>query len=391
MRILFLSSLYRSPSLPQRSIGNARILRAMRAHAEVRVMVPLPWYPEALAQRYPDLRAITDVPDVEVDEVDGTEILHPRTMHLPRVGRPLYALLYGASMLAPIRAEVRRWKPDALLSAWAYPDGTAAVALGKIFGLPTAVRVMGTDINDYIKNPWRRPQIAWAMRNAGRVIAVSRALGHEVESLGVDTRRIAVIPTGVDTTRFHPHDRQEARRTLGLPDGPIIVVPGRLSPEKGVHHFLDALTKLDPSVCGVLVGDGAQAGELKAQAERLGLSGRVRFEGYQPEPRMPLYYSAADLACLASLEEGWPDALMESFACGCPVVASHVGGVPDIIALTGSGFTAPPGDADGLAKKLTEGLARGWDRAATARTMLDYTLDRTARDYVETLRAASSA
>ena len=390
MRILFLSSLYRSPLQPQRSIGNARILRAMRAHAEVRVMVPLPWYPSVVAQRYPDLRAIVDVPEIEADE-DGSEILHPRTLHLPRVGRPLYAVLYGASMLAPIRAEVRRWKPDALLSAWAYPDGTAAVALGKIFNLPTAVRVMGTDINDYTKNPWRRPQIAWAMRNAGRVIAVSRALGQEVESLGVDSRRIAVIPTGVDTTRFHPHDRQEARRTLGLPDRPIVVVPGRLSPEKGVHHFLDALAKLDPSVCGVLVGDGAQAGELKDQAARLGLAERVRFEGYQPEARMPLYYSAADLACLASLEEGWPDALMESFACGCPVVASHVGGVPDIIALTGSGFTAPPGDAEALAKKLTEALARGWDRAATAETMLGYTLDRTARDYVETLRAASLA
>jgi teichuronic acid biosynthesis glycosyltransferase TuaC len=390
MRILFLSSLYRSPSQPQRSIGNARILRAMRAHAEIRVMVPLPWYPSALAQRFPQLRAIADVPDVEIDDDDGTEILHPRTMHLPRFGRPLYAVLYGASMLAPIRAEVRRFKPDALLSAWAYPDGTAAVALGKILGLPTAVRVMGTDINDYTKNPWRRPQIAWAMRNTGRVIAVSKALAGEVESLGVDPGRIAVIPTGVDTSRFHPHDRREARKALGLPDGQIIVVPGRLSPEKGVHHFLDALAKLDPTVCGVLVGDGAQAAELREQAARLGLTGRVRFEGYQPEARMPLYYSAADLSCLASLEEGWPDALMESFACGCPVVASHVGGVPDIIALTGAGFTAPPGDAEGLAKKLAEGLARGWDRSATAETMRSYTLDRTAREYVETLRRAAS-
>jgi glycosyltransferase involved in cell wall biosynthesis len=108
----------------------------------------------------------------------------------------------------------------------------------------------------------------------------------------------------------------------------------------------------------VVVGDGAQRRELEQEVRRRGLRERVRFDGFQPEARMPLYYSAADLSCLPSLAEGWPDALMESFACGCPAVASAVGGVPEIMALTGAGLTVPPASPDALAGALEAVLAR---------------------------------
>ncbi|MCA9624994.1 MAG: glycosyltransferase, partial [Myxococcales bacterium] len=209
-----------------------------------------------------------------------------------------------------------------------------------------------------------------------------RALAGEVEALGVSAARVAVVPTGVDVRRFYPVDREAARRDLGLGEGPLIAVPSRLAPEKGIRHFIDALATL-PGVRAVLVGDGPEEPALRAQVARLGLAERVAFAGFQPEPEMKRYYSAADLVCLPSLEEGWPNAVMESFAGGCPVVASDVGGVPDQIALTGSGLTAPPGDAPGLAERLREALARDWDREATARAMESHTLAHTARRYVE--------
>ncbi len=389
MKILFLSTLYSSPYQPGKSPGNTRILKAMRAYADIEVMAPLPYYPEPLVRRFPSLHAMAKVPDREYDD-DGSIILHPRTMHLPRVGRALYAGLFAASLFAPLAKLAQQRRYDAILSAWAYPDGTAAVWLGKMLGLPTVVRVMGSDINDYAQKPYRRPQIAWAMRKASRVIAVSNHLKGEVEKLGARPERVVWVPTGIDSTKFFQIDRTEARRTIrALHDGPIIVVPGRLAPEKGVCHFLEAFAKLDPSVRAILVGDGGERPKLVEQALRLGISDRVEFAGFQPESNMKNYYSAADLVCLPSLEEGWPDALMEAFACGCPVVASDVGGVSEIIGLTGAGFMAQAADEPGLARALAKGLAEPWDRAKLVESMKPHTLDHTAKSYVDVVRAAT--
>jgi glycosyltransferase involved in cell wall biosynthesis len=391
MRILFLSSLYSTPLQPQRGVGNARIVHAMRPHADLQVVTPLPWYPASLVRGHAGLRAITEVPHEEPDD-DGSLVLHPRVAHVPRFGRALYAGLYGVSMLRPLREIVRRFDPDVLFSAWAYPDGTAAAALGRALGLPTVLRVLGSDINDYARQFWRRPQIAWALKRTGRVVAVSRALGEECRKLGAPPDRIDYVPTGVDRTRFHPVDRGEARADLGLGGEKVVVVPGRLSPEKGVAHFLETWATLDPAWRAILVGAGPQEGELRALAARLGLDERrVTFAGFQPEARMRVYYSAADLVCLPSFEEGWPDVLTESFACGCPWVASDVGGVRDILELTGSGAVVPPRDRPALAAALREALARPFDRTVTARRMEAHTLDVTGKAYVESCRKAAAA
>ena len=318
-------------------------MRALRRLMPCRMIVPVRYYP-AVAAASPRASSLIDVPRIEGDG-EGTEVLHPRMVHIPAVGRSLYGGLYAASLYTTVRAEVQRFKPDVLLSAFAYPDGTAMVALGAMLGLPVVIRAMGGDIHEAPKGRFRRPQISWALKRA-RTIAVSPAMGRELEELGAPAAQVVVIPTGVDTDVFHPVHRAAARAELGLPaDGPVLVAPARLSSEKGINHLLDALPKVKAATPPrlLLVGDGAERAALGAQAARLGIADRVRFEGWQPEGRMRLYYGAADLACLPSLDEGWPDALMESAACGCPVVASRVGGVPDIVALTGAGILVAPG------------------------------------------------
>ncbi len=404
MKILFLSGLYSSPLAPGMGVANTRILHAMRSLAEIRVVAPVPWYPAALAQRVPRLRPMIELPRVETDD-DGTPVLHPRRLHVPHL-HALQAGLYSVSVAKPVWQAARAFQPDVLLSSWAYPDGTAAVALGKLLRLPTIVRVTGSDINDAAQKPRRRPQIQWAMRNAGRVIAVSAALGGELEKLGVSRQRIAVVPTGIDRNKFHPLDRAEARKTLGLGPVPsgggdgggdgngerVILVPSRLSPEKGIHYFLDALAhvvRTDTGVRALIVGNGKEEAPLRAQAERLGIAGHVRFEGFQAVERMKIYYAAADLTCLPSTEEGWPNVLVESFACGCPVVASDVGGVPEIMALLADGGTVvPPADAESLTNALAQGLRHPYDRAAIAEAMLAHTIENTARSYFETCTSA---
>lgn len=389
-RVLFVTSLYSTPSQPTRSPPNARIARAMKRYAEVKVVSPLPYYPRWLAKRRPDLAALCDVPAVERD-TDGDEILHPRYLHIPKVARTLYPFLYGASIARVIAKEVASYRPDVILSAWAYPDGVASIALAKMLGVPSVLRVMGSDVNAYGLEPLRRFQIGWALRNATGVIAVSRALRQSCFDVIGEAAHgdVSVIPTGIDPAKFSPVDRDEARARLGLRrDGRMVLVPARLSREKGVHHFIEAFARIANDVDAVLVGDGPEAGSLKARVAELGIGNRVRFAGHESEARMPLYYSAADLACLPSTEEGWPNVLVEALACGCPWVASDVGGIAEIQAMDGGGLLARAGDPADLAQALSAGLAHGWRRDLIAERARRHTLDDTAKRYVESCEAA---
>jgi len=383
MKILFLSSLCSTPLLPNLSPGNARILRALRAVADCRVIIPVPLFRVR--------RADNEIPAIET-EPDGSLVLHPRTFHVPGATRFLNAVFYTLSVAHLVRREVACFRPDVILAPWVFPDGTAAVALGQATGVPVVVRAMGSDINQVAHMAGRRTQVRWTLRHAGRVVAVSRALGNAIAALGVPQEKIAVVPTGVESAIFYPHDRALARTTLGLAPGPLVLVAARLSPEKGLVHLLAAMSLARHPFRLVVVGDGAQRRELEQEARRRGLRDRVRFDGFQPEARMPLYYSAADLFCLPSLAEGWPDVLMESHACGCPAVASAVGGVPDIMALTcGAGLTVPPANPEALARALDEALTHTWDRPAIAQTMGGHTIAATARRYLEVCQDAISA
>lgn len=387
MKILFLSSLYRSPHLPERSAGNARIVGKMRRHAYVRVVVPLPWYPPLVAEKIPAWARMRAAPALERD-VDGEPIVHLRHAHVPGAARALYASLYGISLWPALRREIERYRPDAILSAWAYPDGTAAAALGRALGVPTLMRVMGSDINEVAKLPLRRQQIAWALRHLDGTIAVSTQLARACVELGAPKHKVHFVPTGVDPEKFHPVDRVEARRELGIDaDERVIVAPARLSPEKGVHFLVEALARLERHAPGrhraVLVGSGSEEGALRELAAKLGVSERVSFAGWQDELRMKIYYAAADVATLPSLSEGWPDALMEALACGCPVVASTVGGMPDIVALGGAGELFEPGDVPALTDALAKVLDTRWDRGAIAKRLAPYDLASTGRRYVE--------
>jgi len=405
MRILFLSSLCSTPLLPNLSPGNARILRALRGLAECRVVIPVPSFPAQLSRLVPRLKPPAEVPAVEVDQ-DGSPILHPRAFHIPGVARFLNAAFYALSLAPTVHSEVTHFRPNVILAPWVYPDGTAAVALGEAFGVPVVVRAMGSDINQVAQQPGRRTQVRWTLRHAARVLAVSRPLGQSIAALGVAETKIAVIPTGVDPAVFYPRDRAQARADLGLPDGPLVLVAARLSPEKGLLHLLAAMSLLGAEPCFrvIVVGDGAQRGELEREVRRRDLGDWVRFDGFQPEARMPVYYSAADLVCLPSLAEGWPDVLMESFACGCPVVASAVGGVPEIVALTGAGLLVPPADPKALAQALLQALSHGrhpltngwhqppppaWRRDEIAKAMSHHTVVETARRYLEVCQEAA--
>jgi glycosyltransferase involved in cell wall biosynthesis len=204
------------------------------------------------------------------------------------------------------------------------------------------------------KLPAPRRLLAWALPQAARIVAVSRALADEVVELGVARDRVAVVMNGVDPALFHPRDRAAARRELGLPAGQLALYVGNLKPEKGVLDLARAWahTVRDiPDATLAIVGGGPLRAELEAA-----LPSGAKAHGPQPLEAIPTWLAACDVLALPSHVEGTPNVVLEAFASGRRVVASAVGGVPDLISHPTLGTLVPPRDPDTFGAALTQAL-----------------------------------
>jgi glycosyltransferase involved in cell wall biosynthesis len=328
MRVVVLTRLFPNPVEPLWSPFNKQQFSALSQLCNVEVLGTIPWFPGArLFKRVSAAGRLSDVPARE--QLNGLSVHHPRYLQLPKLPS-LAAALYSASLLP---AAWRRRRADVLLGAWAYPDGAATVMLGQLLRLPTVVKVHGSDLNVIAKLPSVRAHLRALLPRATRLAAVSRPLAGELEALGVSRDKIVVVPNGVDTSVFHPRDRSEARRALGLPQGgKLIVYVGRVVRDKGLLDLLQAFATLAqrrPDVSLVFVGDGAARSECETAARAIGA--QVKLVGARPLDEIPMWLAACDLFVLPSWAEGTPNVLLEALACGRRAVTTNVGGIPDVL------------------------------------------------------------
>lgn len=293
---------------------------------------------------------------------------------------PSLTALHGAAMYASLRPLVRRLRRrfpwDVILASWAYPDGFAAARFARDAACPIVTNVLGSDVNELPLHRMLKPQVAWGLRQAARVVAVSGTLGEKVVELGVPRERVVVQHNGVDSEAFQPRDRGEARAQLGLDGGrPTILYVGNVKPEKGVADLVEAMAPLvgrhrlhDALLC--VVGDGELRGPLEARVAELGVADSVRFVGRRLHDEIPHWMSACDVLCLPSYREGCPNVVIEALASGRPVVASRVGGIPELITgVRDNGVLVRPCDPEALADALCGALRRTWDTAALRRSV----------------------
>jgi glycosyltransferase involved in cell wall biosynthesis len=232
--------------------------------------------------------------------------------------------------LAAARRQIAAGHDFDLIDAhYVYPDGVAAWEIGKALGKPVLITARGSDINVLTKFSLPRSLIVEALGRCAKVIAVSAALKEAMAAFGVARERIEVLRNGVDLQLFQPEERDAARASVGV-RGFTIASVGNLIPDKGHHLVIEALRGL-PDVELVIAGRGGEEARLRALAEGLGVGDRVKFLGAVPQARLRTLYSAADCLVLASERAGGPNVLLEAMACGTPVVASRVGGVPEIV------------------------------------------------------------
>ncbi len=329
LRVLTFTTLYPNEAMPTFAMFVEQRLRHLVASGEVdaRVIAPVPWFPFK-GERFGAYGRFARVPGDEMRH--GLPLSHPRYLVVPKIGMTLTPnSLYRAGVREIERLRTAGFDFDLIDAHYLYPDGVSAAKLARHFGKPLVLTARGTDVNVIAKMPGPGRMVMDAIDAADAVITVSSALRDALIGLGADPARITVIRNGVDTGLFHETDRDETRRQYGL-TGHVLASVGNLVSLKGHDLVIRALAEL-PDTSLMIAGGGSLRAELETLANETGVAGRVRFLGAIPQTELPKIYSAADALVLASSNEGLPNVIMEAIACGTPVVATSVGGIPEII------------------------------------------------------------
>ncbi|MDH7500393.1 MAG: glycosyltransferase [candidate division NC10 bacterium] len=208
---------------------------------------------------------------------------------------------------------------------------------------------------------WRKSMEEEVAQGADLIIASSPHEGDSIQSLyGVSKERIAVVPCGVDTRLFRPLDREEARRRLSLPSAKLLLFVGRLEPIKGMDLLLEAMARLRslPDLPAhllpklLVVGSEGGSARWRRRAEELRVGPLLLFLGAQPHARMPLFYGACDAVVIPSRYESFGIVALEAAACGRPVIATSVGGLPYAVSPDRTALLVPSEDAQALARAI---------------------------------------
>lgn len=330
LRILLFSTLFPSSARPVHGLFVEARLRHLLAsgQVDVRVVAPVPWFPFTSPSfgKWAQMAA-TPLRDVR----ENVQIFYPRYVLPPKIGMEVAptSMAWGAR-LTVARVLREGFDFDLIDAHYYYPDGVAAAKLARWFNKPFVVTARGTDLNLLPQYPIPRRRILETAESAHASIGVCAALMDELRNMGADPTKLHVMRNGVDLERFRPLPRTSSRRELGLSEGVLLLSVGHLVERKGHRIAIETLIEL-PHAHLAVVGEGEERASLHAHVQRLGVADRVTFAGAVPNTELARWYSAADALILASSREGWPNVLLESMACGTPVVAMRTWGTPEVV------------------------------------------------------------
>ena len=358
MRVLSFSYCFPNRVNPTWGVFIAQRLAAFSQREKLQVCSPAPWFPVLSARR--------GDPGPEKDAWKELTVHRPRFFYFPGVFKNHDARFYSKGLSRWLREFCQVWHPDVLDAHFVWPDGVGVALLAKELKIPYIITLRGK-LYECLPIPSQREQCATALQCASAVISVSGQLAEEARKLGVSDDRIAVIPNGIDREHFHFRDKRTCRKELGLPEeGRLLVTVAHLGHRKGHYEVIRALAGLPDDVRIVIVGGSAQGGTpetLRSVAREVGVEDRLILHGHQPYERVPIYFSSADASVLASYREGCPNAVLESLACGTPVIATDVGAVRDILPDPHVGRIVLPRKVGPLQKALADVLDHQWNSA----------------------------
>jgi glycosyltransferase involved in cell wall biosynthesis len=371
MKVLVITNLFGYPWDPTRGMFNQQQFDRLAQRVDLSVLVAVPWL-DALKRPRAYWSARRD------GQKRWPYVDYFIFWYVPGVAQAVHAVFFFLSLALqrPIALFVKRWQ--VLIGSWGFPDAVAASVVGRLTATPVLMKVHGTDVNDYLDVPSKRWQIMSAVRHSRAVMCASAALGDRLVKEGAAQQRVHAIYNGVDSSRFFPARNLQVRATLGIPtDAQMLLFIGNLKPAKGCVDLLDAFIAAAGRHTGlylVVIGDGAARHTMKQRAAQAGLAARVHLVGKVEHDELPHWFAACDLFCLPSHNEGVPNVVLEAMACGVPVLATHVGGIPEVVP-DFAGVLVPAQDGPALVAALDVALTRTWDTARIAAHAASFSWD----------------
>lgn len=357
MKVAVVTSYFPTSTNPWEGRSAYETLRVLSTRCNLQVFCPVATYPHLLKPR----GRSTPTPDLlwSPEGIAATYIPYPV---LPLLSRPLNGFIMSQRLLP----HVRRFQPDIILNYMVYPDGYAAVRIARTLSVPAVLTAIGSDLNRP-SDPLCAALTRTAVRQATYVTTVSADLARTAQRLGTNPATTIPILNGCDTTIFHPQDRTAARKALTLdPAAEIILYVGRLDLRKGLIELIESIAALSPQRPNLqcfIIGKGPDEPALRQAIARL--NAPVTLVPPCTSAEIAQWMAAANLIALPSYNEGCPNVIIEALACGRPVVATNVGGIPELMDQT-CGHLIPAKNIPALTQALSEVLTTDWNPTTIA-------------------------
>ena len=277
----------------------------------------------------------------------GSRLRHPRAALLVRALARSADVVYATSMIRRAAAGARLARRPLVVKLVSDEVFERAARTGAFAGtLDEFQRLRGG-----LRTRALRKSRDSALRGAQHVFCPSAYLRDVALGWGLDPERVSVLPNPAPDIPARP-SREELRAELGITDGAVLAFAGRLGPQKALAVALEALATVD-GVSLLIAGDGPERVRLERRSAELGLGTRVRFLGAISRERVLRLFRAADASVLPSAWENFPHTVVEALAVGCPVIATAVGGVPEVVRDGENGLLVAPGDPGALAAAVS--------------------------------------
>ncbi|MCS1352256.1 glycosyltransferase family 4 protein [Mechercharimyces sp. CAU 1602] len=366
LHVAIISHMYPHPANPMSGLFVHQQVRALQDRGvKCSVFVPtpsFPFYPKWKKYRQEEKKTV----------MDGVFVQYVPTRMFPAgLGFSFYSQYYLQSLQAVITAFHRTHPIDLIHCHTLFPDGHVGASLRQKLRVPVVSTVHGSDILVYPeKNRCVARHVEETLATNDAIIAVSDGLAEAVRRVDKDVM-VHTIYNGFDAERFYPREGREMKIRLGLPlEQEVILFVGNLYSVKGLEYLIRAMRQVyreRPQASLWIVGEGPLRKRLQAQVEALTMTHAISFVGRRPHEEIATWMNASHLICLPSLHEGLGGVLLEAMGCAIPVVATRVGGIPEIVREGETGMLVAAQDEQALAGKVVEMLRlSGEDKCAYA-------------------------